>query len=242
MIVTGSRVESGGPGEDRLAVDRAGDRVLVVVADGAGGTVGGARAAQAACDAAVAAFRVGPGDRGAWVGHLRVIDSTILAAGHGGASTAVIVEIAGGMVSGASVGDGGAWMVSARGVVDLTERQVRKPLLGTGLAEPVAFGPTPMLGRLVVGTDGLFKYAPRARLTAVALAGTPEVAAAALVDAVRMKGGRLQDDVGVVVCDGSQGTGDGPSNGDPRPAKRGCPSVPRRTRLAGPTPGQEEVS
>ena len=203
MVVTASRVESGGRGEDRLAIERVEARVLVVVADGAGGTAAGDRAAEATCDAVVRAFHASEVDRSTWAGYLRTIDSMIIAAGHGGVSTAVIVEVVDGLVSGASVGDSSAWIISENGVIDLTESQVRKPLLGTGQAEPVAFGPVRMLGRLVVGTDGLFKYAPRAKLTNVALEGTPDVAAAALVEAVRLKSGRLQDDVAVVVCDGT---------------------------------------
>src|SRR6476659_172369 len=105
MVVTASRLESGGRGEDRLAIERVKDRVLVVVADGAGGTAAGARAAEATCDAVVTAFRASEVDGSNWAGHLRTIDSMIVAAGHGGASTAVIIEIVDGLVSGASVGD-----------------------------------------------------------------------------------------------------------------------------------------
>lgn len=108
------------------------------------------------------------------------------------------------MCFGASVGDSGAWLVWDGTVIDLTEQQVRKPLLGSGAAHPVAFGPVPMRGRLVVATDGLFKYATRARLVSAASRGGPESAVTALIDAVRMPSGRLQDDVGVVVCQGTR--------------------------------------
>jgi hypothetical protein len=203
MVVTATRLESGGRGEDRLAIERGRDRVLVIVADGEGGTAGGARAAEAICGAAAAAFRAGLFDGRTWADRLRAIDSMMVTAAHGGASTVVIAEIIDSMVSGASVGDSSAWLVSPSGIVDLTERQVRKPLLGTGLAEPVGFGPVPMTGRLIVGTDGLFKYIPRSRLMAIALAGVIDVAAGALVEAVRLKSGRFQDDVGVVLCEES---------------------------------------
>jgi PPM family protein phosphatase len=201
MVVASSRLESGGRGEDRLAVERADDRLLVIVADGAGGTGGAALAAQAVCDAAVADFR--SGHAAPWPVLLKRIDSLLASAGHGGQSTAVVVEIADGQVTGASVGDSGAWLFSDSTVTDLTERQIRKPLLGSGTANPVAFGPVPFRGRLLVGTDGLFKYAARAQIASAAVEGTPESAVNALVDAVRMASGRLQDDVGVVVCDGT---------------------------------------
>jgi hypothetical protein len=129
------------------------------------------------------------------------MDLALVKAGHGGLSTAVVAEVLDGQVVGASVGDSCAWLVSSGEVSDLTERQVRKPLLGSGAAEPVAFGPVPLRGRLLVGTDGLFKYASRSRLASLTAEGSPEAAAAALVEAVRLKSGQFQDDVGVVVCE-----------------------------------------
>jgi PPM family protein phosphatase len=201
MIIVASKVESGGPGQDRLAVERLAERVFIVVADGAGGTGGGGRAAQSVCDAAVEAFRDRSARRGCWDACLRKIDTVLARAGYGGMSTAVVAEIDDGRVFGASVGDSCAWLVSRDGVLDLTERQARKPLLGSGEAEPRAFGPMLFRGRLLVGTDGLFKYAPRTRLTSVVEQGTAEATVVALVDAVRLKDGRLQDDVGVVLCE-----------------------------------------
>jgi hypothetical protein len=46
----------------------------------------------------------------------------------------------------------------------------------------------------------LFKYAPAEEIREAALRGTPESACQALVDLVRLPGGKLQDDVAVVVC------------------------------------------
>jgi hypothetical protein len=65
----------------------------------------------------------------------------LVKAGHGGMSTAVVAEIVDGQVVGASVGDSCAWLVSLGEVSDLTERQVRKPLLGSGVS-PAATGGT----------------------------------------------------------------------------------------------------
>lgn len=200
MIITASKVESGGRNQDRRAIERVADGVLVVVADGAGGTGGGGQAAQAVCDAAVEAFRNRNSRFDGWDARLREIDSMLASAGHGGTSTAVIAEIVDGQVRGASVGDSRAWLVSPAGISDLTERQARKPLLGSGVSEPVAFGSVPLHGRLLVASDGLFKYAPRALLASVASEGSVQTAVEALVDLVRLKNGRLQDDVGVVLA------------------------------------------
>ena len=201
MILVASKIERAERGEDRLAIEATDQGLLVVVADGAGGTGGGAQAAQAVCDAAVAAVRKQNTEGGSWSARLTEMDLALVKAGHGGLSTAVVAEVLDGQVVGASVGDSCAWLVSLGEVSDLTERQVRKPLLGSGSAEPVAFGPVPLRGRLLVGTDGLFKYASRSRLASLTAEGSPEVAAAALVEAVRLKSGQFQDDVGVVVCE-----------------------------------------
>jgi len=77
----------------------------------------------------------------------------------GGQCTAVVVEISEGRVFGASVGDSGAWMLPGKAIVDLTENQNRKPLLGSDEASPMGFGPIEISGRLLIASDGLFKYA-----------------------------------------------------------------------------------
>jgi serine/threonine protein phosphatase PrpC len=77
----------------------------------------------------------------------------------GGQCTAVVVEISEGRVFGASVGDSGAWMLTGKTTIDLTENQHRKPLLGSDEALPMGFGPIELSGRLLIATDGLFKYA-----------------------------------------------------------------------------------
>jgi serine/threonine protein phosphatase PrpC len=50
-----------GAGQDRAGVQEVGDRVVIALADGAGGTRGGAKAAQAVVDAVFAAASQGPG-------------------------------------------------------------------------------------------------------------------------------------------------------------------------------------
>jgi serine/threonine protein phosphatase PrpC len=192
-------VESGDRGEDRVRTDRDGERLLVVVADGAGGTSGGADAAQGVCDAVIAAFRNGqPSKR--WDERLKDIDSALASSPTGGQSTVVVTEICDGAIRGASVGDSGAWTINQDGITDLTAGQVRKPLMGTGAATPVAFEGS-FGGRLLVGTDGLFKYTERARVAALAAGSALDEAVHALVNAARLKNGRLQDDITVVLCE-----------------------------------------
>lgn len=169
-----------------------GTHLVVILADGAGGTGGGAVAAQAVVEGAM------PGAGAEDL--IRVVDRQLAVQGDG-QSTAVIVVLSAHDVRGASVGDSGAWIVRGAAVEDLTAGQSRKPLLGSGQAVPAAFGVGPLRGgTLVVASDGLFKYARRSDIARVA--GQADLAAAAsqLVESVTLRSGEVQDDVAVVLC------------------------------------------
>lgn len=58
----------------------------------------------------------------------------------------------------------------------------------------------PLTGTLVVGSDGLFKYAPRVRLLELVRTTDLDLLPAALVQLARLPSGGLQDDIAVVVC------------------------------------------
>jgi len=198
-----------GAGQDRARVFEVSGDVTLVVADGAGGTVRGAVAAQAIVDAvgAVAAEAVADPVDAMGVAHAAPRDwSTLLldldrdaqCLGHG-QSTAVIVSIRGGVVSGASVGDSGAWLIHDGDAIDLTEGQSRKPLVGAG-CRTWCIPPRPLGGgTLLVASDGLLRYAQRAAIVRLARDGDLPAAARALIDLVRLPSGRLQDDVAVVL-------------------------------------------
>jgi serine/threonine protein phosphatase PrpC len=119
----------------------------------------------------------------------------------GGLTTAVVLETSGTTAFGASVGDSGAWIIGPKGIVELTQHQFRKPLVGNGEAYPVPFGPLDVQGRLLVATDGLLKFAPRAVLARRALEGPIEEAIHGLIDSVRLRSGGLQDDVAVALIE-----------------------------------------
>src|SRR5215468_5569678 len=114
-------------GQDRARVFEVGDDRIIVLADGAGGTGNGALAAQAIVDAVGAATHATQD----WCALLADLDRDGNRLGHG-ESTAVILAIRGGTISGASVGDSGAWLLRESDVIDLTEGQRRKPLVGSG--------------------------------------------------------------------------------------------------------------
>ena len=116
-----------------------------------------------------------------------------------GESTGLVVVVSDGMVFGASVGDSEALLHDDRVFTDLTANQIRKPLLGSGSAIPVSFGPVPFAGMLVAGTDGLFKYCVRKAMAEVLSDPGRERVVWRLVSAVRLPSGDLRDDVGIVV-------------------------------------------
>jgi serine/threonine protein phosphatase PrpC len=116
-----------------------------------------------------------------------------------GESTAVLAVVSNGVIQGASVGDSVALLVGTRELHDLTGAQPRKPLLGSGEAVPVEFG-AELRGRtLILATDGLHKYWRRGDAHRALTAGDAAVSLRLLVESVRLPGGSLQDDVGIVL-------------------------------------------
>lgn len=167
-----------GSGQDRAAVYQRDGELVVVLADGAGGTARGAETADLIVAAATTMSDP--------VALLQELDTCVA-----GQSTAVVMRI-GADIVGSSVGDSGAWLIGEE-IFDLTEHQQRKPLLGSGCA-PIAFR-TPFAGTLLVASDGLLRYAKRADIARLARAFD----ARGLIDLVRLPSGGLQDDVSVVL-------------------------------------------
>ena len=189
-------------GQDRLAVEQFDDRIVLVVADGAGGMRGGAEAAQLMCDRAMHFAHATPGDARVWVDRLHAIDQELSRSHHGGQTTVVVAEVWNGQVCGASIGDCEAWLIDLKDdVLDLTAHQQRKPLLGSGLARPYGFGPVAMnRRRLLLASDGLFHYTPLDNLLHLARWTVTPQAPSLLSDLARLPNGELQDDVAIVVC------------------------------------------
>jgi len=204
MLSVATRLERGSAGEDRLVVERLDHETIVVVADGAGGTGSGGLAAELFCSRAIEMLRQPSSEPMARYETLFLDgDRFLFETAGGGEAAAVLLVISerDATIRGASVGDAGAWSITGSNIVDLTERQIRKPLLGSGKAVPTTFGPTPFGDRLLVATDGLFNYASVAEITARARQGALEEAAASLLAAVRLRSGKLPDDVALVLCE-----------------------------------------
>jgi serine/threonine protein phosphatase PrpC len=187
---------AGATRQDRAdAFPFAGGHVLVV-ADGAGGIAGGADAAQFVIDTLRG---LDPTRTHDWAEVLRQIDSRLSSGPRPGETTAVVAFVTGDQIVGASVGDSGGWMLA--GIwLNLLEDQRRKPLLGTGRAVPVGFGPFPLGERVLLGSDGLFKYVSAERIGELASHPSLERAASDLVRAARLPSGALQDDIAVVIA------------------------------------------
>jgi serine/threonine protein phosphatase PrpC len=188
-----------GSGQDRLVVLRTESRVIIAIADGAGGRSGGAEAADLAAKLI--------GERAETLSTqadcerlLTELDGTVASNNAAGETTAVVAIVSSAGIVGASVGDSGAWLVSATGIDDLTKNQIRKPFIGTRAAIPIGFTRAGLDGTLLVATDGLLKYTSREKITVTIQQSDFDTTPAALVSLVRYVSGALPDDVTCAIC------------------------------------------
>ncbi len=204
-----SAVEAGSMNQDRVAVLSVDGALVLVLADGAGGRSGGTEAAEGVVRLVSerAWDLVTGGVEPAKL--LATVDATLAKTGAGGEATAVLAVVRGRTIHGASVGDSGCWLVTAEGVRNLTRNQVRKPMVGVGAANPVAFGPATLVERLLLASDGLLKYTSPEVIQKAALAQPLQTSAWALIETVRLPSGNLQDDVSIILCGTENGAADG---------------------------------
>jgi PPM family protein phosphatase len=190
----------GSRNEDRACVLMPNWGTIMCVADGAGGSGGGERAAQVAIDTVSVAVREtsSPFTSARLSGVLEEIDAQLFRGGVG-ETTCVTVQIVGSAIIGVSVGDSSALVVRDEDIQELTDGQVRKPLLGSGEAVVVEFAPHELHGLLVVATDGLTKYIARAALLQADAASDLERARDILVESARLRSGAFQDDITFVL-------------------------------------------
>jgi serine/threonine protein phosphatase PrpC len=179
--------------EDRAAVFERREGLLVVIADGAGGTGGGATAAQTVIDAV--ALAPWHRDEIGWASELKPLDARI----HPGETTALVIAIARDRLLIASVGDSEAWLFTTGDAQALTEGQRRKPLLGsTDAAVTSRSIARTGAATLIAGSDALWKYVSAEKIReASRLAPAP--ATEALVESARLPRGGFQDDLAIVV-------------------------------------------
>ncbi len=190
-------VGESGEGDDRCEVLAYPNRVVITVADGAGGTGRGAEAAAAVLKRVAERSTTASFDA---LDVLRDCDLELLRQGRGAETTAVVAVVDQNGISGASVGDSGAWLIETAAHLDLTRNQHRKPLIGSGDAAPVPFGSGPLMSTLLVATDGLLKYGDPARIRHILSTSDFDDAPKQLLASVRLRSGALQDDTTVVIC------------------------------------------
>lgn len=180
---------------------------IICLADGQGGRAGGARAAQLACETAVALASGRTSDELAdaftWLALLADADSAVAADPAAGLTTLIGLRASPDRVVGASCGDSAAVAVSPAGHTILTSRQFKNPPAGSGDATFVPFD-TDLARpwRLLVMSDGVWKYAGWDRIAAAAKASGGLALMAALQGAARLPGtGDFQDDFTLVVIE-----------------------------------------
>jgi PPM family protein phosphatase len=188
-----------GSGQDRIQILRFDDRIILAVADGAGGRSGGAEAADITinlisqrADSLISQKHCGQ--------LLNEIDIAISSDQIAGETTAVVVVVSPKTIFGASVGDSGAWILKGTGIDDLTRSQIRKPFLGSGVATSIGFSRDALHGTLLVATDGLLKYTGRETICATVEKTKFDDVTAALIGLVRYPSGDLPDDVTIGLC------------------------------------------
>jgi len=185
--------------QDRGLVLHDGPRIILCVADGAGGRSGGAEAATLA----VKLIRQGAhllSDSDACAEALRKMDQAVAKDPVAGETTCVLAIVTPEEIFGASVGDSDAWWISESGDhLNLTEAQQRKPFIGSDSAWPVPFRHKNQPGNLLLATDGLLKYTSAERIIGTCREQPVEVAAGQLIELVRYPSGGLPDDVTLIL-------------------------------------------
>ncbi|MGH1345989.1 MAG: PP2C family protein-serine/threonine phosphatase [Nannocystales bacterium] len=187
-----------GLGQDRAAVESHAGTTTLVLADGAGGRVGGLRAAELSVTTGLQRMRDADGTTPSTV--IRELDQLLLADETAGEATFVLAQVVGQELRGASVGDSGAWLISDATYRDLTHDQTRKPMLGSGDAGVSPFA-TPIVSEtLLIASDGLLKYSsPQTICQIVRSARSLDAAGTQLIDSVRLRSGALQDDTSLIL-------------------------------------------
>ena len=186
--------------QDRGVVINCGTRLVLVVADGAGGLSGAAQAATRAVEL-VQQEAAELKSSAACVRLLQQMDQAIARRTDAGETTCTLCVAIEDEVFGASVGDSGAWLIDKNKITDLTHRQSRKPFIGSGSAWPVPFSHArPSTAPLLLASDGLLKYSSQEQIAAVCRAYTGGECARRLIELVRYPSGNLPDDVTVIVA------------------------------------------
>jgi serine/threonine protein phosphatase PrpC len=187
--------------QDATQVFERDDVLVAVLADGGGSLRGGEAASRtllAIVESAVNDRSFVLHDTRRWVELFHETDRALAA--HGPKQTTGIVVVLGprGLV-GVSTGDSEAWLVTPTSSDNLTVGQQTKQRLGGNQVSAATFERPALTGTLLVASDGLFKYASAGVIANVVRASPIENAAKQLVELVRLRSGKVADDVSVLL-------------------------------------------
>ena len=183
--------------QDRVHFRETLDGFLALLADGAGGVAGGAAAAEKFIEHFDSLQTL---EKTTLCREFAALDSSLHHDPITGDTTGIVAVAREGRIFGASVGDSQAWFLPTQGEpTELTARQARKPLLGSGEAWAVPFSYPLEPGTLLLCSDGLHKYADHQRILARIREQRPEDLTTDLANLARMPSGGLQDDLSVIV-------------------------------------------
>lgn len=183
-------------GDDALYVVEIGSSIWFCISDGAGGSGGGDKASLYVIETFKSLTSIekfdSPED---FESFLRKLDLELSVESNCGEATAIIGKIEDVTVVGASVGDSQAWLFNREYDYELTSMQNLKPLLGTGNALPIGFGPFSVDGAVLLGSDGLFKYINHRELQALL---STKTTAREIAELAKEETGKLQDDISAI--------------------------------------------
>jgi hypothetical protein len=185
--------------QDRVEVFRFDNRLVLAVADGAGGISGAAQAADL-CMRLIRESAQSLNSPAACSDLLQTIDLRVASVSACGETTGLVIVIEPERLFGASVGDSMAWAFSANNRIELTDGQQRKPFLGSGMAFCRPFLFPRIDGTIVAGTDGLWKYTSIESIERRILETDSTRLAAELSELVRLRSGAFPDDVAIATC------------------------------------------
>ena len=193
--------QSSNRGQDCVSIFEVNDRIIIMLADGAGGYKGAKQVSEKYISLMQEKLNSDSISEDPLVLEriMKNIDIELLRHSNGSETTAIIVIVKDSKVWGASVGDSKCWLFNKEFNYELTANQYRKPLLGSGKAIPVGFGIFELNGFIVVGSDGLFNYTSIDRIKNSLNSETIDNVSDSLINLVRLPSGKLHDDCSVVV-------------------------------------------
>ncbi|MGI4790609.1 MAG: SpoIIE family protein phosphatase [Janthinobacterium lividum] len=174
--------------------------ILCALADGQGGQVGGAKAAQVAVEESLRTSSLFPAlelsKADPWYAILGAADEAVSEHDAAGYCTLISLCISSRKVQGASCGDSGVLLLNGGQDFLLTENQRKNPPVGSSAAHPVAFEANLQPGwSLLALSDGVWKFVGWECIIQLAADNKAQKLVTALRQAaLDAGGGRMQDD------------------------------------------------